>query len=318
MIVCGCSLSLVVLILYTNTGILHHNNNNTDQDIIEKQSDKKHFQFSIPVWKHGTTCAFRDNRSVCKQCITKPELWDCVGEDRRWGMVFVDNRPGAKRGPNALRLVKRAEIIVTHDTNQNDALWPKDWIETRRSDNPVWAGRRVFTDKRGPWTSVIQGDKDKTGAVFDTVVSTFSSGSITPYWEQFNPTHSGWGSHVRLLTAAALSTQGDILELGTGFFSTPLLHQIVKEEGGKRMIISTDTDSNWLPLFYNLSSSFHQILLVPVYQDGGTCGGYPGERRAALTPGELQFVGDVSRGLSSNKDIHCPRRTRHTGDEDCD
>ena len=75
-IVCGCSLSLVVLILYTNTGILHHNNNNTDQDITdqdntEEQSDKKHFQFSIPVWEHGTTCAFRDNRSVCKQCITK-------------------------------------------------------------------------------------------------------------------------------------------------------------------------------------------------------------------------------------------------------
>ena len=68
----------------------------------------------------------------------------------------MDNRPGAKRGPNALRLVKRAEIIVTHDTNQNDALWPKDWIESRRTDNPVWSGRRVFTDKRGPWTSVIQ------------------------------------------------------------------------------------------------------------------------------------------------------------------
>ena len=77
---------------------------------------------------------------------------------------------------------------------------------------------------------LFQGDMDKTGAVFDKVVSTFSSGDITPYWDQFNPTHSGWGSHVRLLTAAALSTTGDILELGTGFFSTPLLHQIVKEE----------------------------------------------------------------------------------------
>ena len=46
-------------------------------------------------------------------------------------MVFVDNRPGAMRGPNALRLVEKAKIIVTHDTNQNDALWPDDWVETR-------------------------------------------------------------------------------------------------------------------------------------------------------------------------------------------
>ena len=66
--------------------------------------------------------------------------------------------------------------------------------------------------------------------MFDKVVSTFSSDSITPYWNQFNPSQSGWGSHVRLLAAAALATEGDILELGTGLFSTPLIHQIVAEQ----------------------------------------------------------------------------------------
>ena len=97
--------------------------------------------------------------------------------------------------------------------------------------HPIWAGRRVFTDKRGPWTSIIQGDLDESGKVFDKAVATFGSNQvISPYWEKFNPSHSGWGSHVRLLTAAALASQGDILELGTGFFSTPLLHQIVKDQ----------------------------------------------------------------------------------------
>ena len=70
-----------------------------------------------------------------------------------------------------------------------------------------------------------------------------------------------------------------------------------------------------------LAEYIHKLgLKFGIYEDYGnlTCGGYPGERRAALTPGELQLVGDVSRRLSSNKDIHCPRRTRHTGDEDCD
>ena len=72
------------------------------------------------------------------------------------------------------------------------------------------------------------------------------------------------------------------------------------------MIISTDTDSNWLPMFRNLSNLFHQVLLVPVYQDGGTCGGYPGERKEAPTPQELEFAGKVSRGLKTNRIIHTP------------
>lgn len=315
LVIVSCSLFVILVLVYVNTSHLTSNKVKKNRPEKAEGSQKHHFQFDIPVWQPGWTCAFRDNRTVCKHCLTKPELWDCVGEDRIWGMVFVDNRPGAKRGPNALRLVERAEIIVTHDTNQNDALWPKDWINTRKTDSPIWAGRRVFTDKRGPWTSVIQGDMDKTGAVFDKVVSAFSSGEITPYWDQFNPTHSGWGSHVRLLTAAALSTTGDILELGTGFFSTPLLHQIVKEEGGRRMIVSSDTDSNWLPLFRNLTTTFHQILLVPVYQDGGTCGGYPGETRQVLPPQDLEFAGVVTKGLETNQNINCPRRRKKHTDE---
>ena len=142
----------------------------------------------------------------------------------------MDNRPASKRGPNALRLVTRAEIVVTHDTNVNDAVWPKDWWESRKTGHQVWAGRKVFTDKRGPWACVIQGDLDKTGAVFDKVVQIFKSGAVKKYEDKLNPTNSNWGSHVGVLAAAALSTKGDILELGTGFFSTPLLHQMVQEE----------------------------------------------------------------------------------------
>ena len=72
------------------------------------------------------------------------------------------------------------------------------------------------------------------------------------------------------------------------------------------MIISTDTDSNWLPLFSNLTSVFHQVLLVPVYQDGGTCGEYPGDSREVVSPEEIEFAGTVTRGLYTNKDITCP------------
>ena len=124
---------------------------------------------------------------------------------------------------------------MVHDTNQNDAIWPKDWLATRHGSHPVWAGRRIFTDPRpGVWTSLIQGDLDEDGEVFDEVVNIFNDGvKVEEFWKEFNPGGSGWGSHVRLLAAAALATGGDVLELGTGHFSTPLLHRIVQKQAGQ-------------------------------------------------------------------------------------
>ena len=42
----------------------------------------------------------------------------------------------------------------------------------------------------------------------------------------------------RVLSAAALSTSGDVLEMGTGFFSTPVLHDIVSSKVWKLLIWS--------------------------------------------------------------------------------
>ena len=71
---------------------------------------------------------------------------------------------------------------------------------------------------------------DRDGSVFDKVVSIFNSGETIPFAEKRNPTNFTHGSHIRLLTAAALATEVDIMEMGTGYFSTPLLHQIVQDQ----------------------------------------------------------------------------------------
>ena len=76
---------------------------------------------------------------------------------------------------------------------------------------------------------IFQGDLDPTGRIFDSAVERFTSGSVDHYYDKFNPEKSGFGTHIRVLAAAALSTKGDILELGSGFFSTPLLHSIVRD-----------------------------------------------------------------------------------------
>ena len=134
------------------------------------------------------------------------------------------------------------------------------------------------------------------------------SGETDEFVTKFNPSKSVWGSHVKLLSAAAMSlpANSDILELGTGFFSTPLLDVIAQGEG--RMLVSVDTELSWLSQFHNMTGPGHQIMGVPVYQDGANCGQYPGDGLPTLSSEKISFVGNVQSQemLQSNADIHCP------------
>ena len=58
----------------------------------------------------------------------------------------------------------------------------------------------------------------------------FNTEASSAFYEKYNPEKSAWGSHIKLLSAAAMATSGDIMEIGTGFFSTPVLHEIVEQE----------------------------------------------------------------------------------------
>jgi hypothetical protein len=73
------------------------------------------------------------------------------------------------------------------------------------------------------------------------------------------------------------------------------------------MIVSADTDSVWLSLFHNLSSQFHQILLVPVYEDGATCGEYGAKRMKVKPLREMEFAGSITKELTTNREISCPK-----------
>lgn len=52
-----------------------------------------------------------------------------------------------------------------------------------------------------------------------------------------------YASHLPLLAYAAAFTSGPILELGTGDYSTPLLHQWARHNG--RPVISVENDAAW-------------------------------------------------------------------------
>ena len=51
------------------------------------------------------------------QTNPKPHLWDDIG-NQKWGVVFIDHRPGERRKIDIERFSNLADIIVVHDTEE--------------------------------------------------------------------------------------------------------------------------------------------------------------------------------------------------------
>lgn len=73
-----------------------------------------------------------------------------------------------------------------------------------------------------------------------------------------------WASHLPALLACVLSTEGPVLELGVGHFSTPILHAVC--EVLRRTLVSVEKDPQWAAQFQNLASPLH-ALVVGDYDD---------------------------------------------------
>jgi len=70
-----------------------------------------------------------------------------------------------------------------------------------------------------------------------------------------------YATHLPLLMACVQHTRGPIIELGTGTFSTPMLHALCAETG--RTLLSLESDANWLAQFRHFATAWHRLLLVP-------------------------------------------------------
>ena len=95
-------------------------------------------------------------------------------------------------------------------------------VNSRLSSQPTIAGRQVIVDRKSTeWTLLMKGGLDRNGSAFSKAAKMISESEASPNL---------------LLTVAGFSTKGDILELGTGPISSPLLHRIA--EDGKRGCVS--------------------------------------------------------------------------------
>jgi hypothetical protein len=74
----------------------------------------------------------------------------------------------------------------------------------------------------------------------------------------------GYCTHMPSLLSAVIGTsKGRVLELGSGYCSTPVLHKLVVEKH-ERMLVTADSDEKWLSKFYPLGEhSLHQLLHAP-------------------------------------------------------
>lgn len=68
------------------------------------------------------------------------------------------------------------------------------------------------------------------------------------------------GSHFPILIKCVLATDGGVLELGTGLFSTPLLHYLVSER--QRPLISYDDNEDFYKLARVCQNRYHRIRFV--------------------------------------------------------
>jgi hypothetical protein len=75
--------------------------------------------------------------------------------------------------------------------------------------------------------------------------------------QQFIEGMDSWSSHLPLLWEALEATQGEVIELGIGFGSTPKLHEYCKEK--KRSLFSYENNIEWYRKFEHLRTSTHAI-----------------------------------------------------------
>lgn len=71
-----------------------------------------------------------------------------------------------------------------------------------------------------------------------------------------------------------MRTEGTILELGCGWYSTPILHEIAVAQ--KRLLVTIDNNNDWLTEYKSLECEFHRLHLV------GWWGDMPLEQRYGL------------------------------------
>lgn len=75
----------------------------------------------------------------------------------------------------------------------------------------------------------------------------------------------GYSTHNAMLIKTVENCQGNVLEYGSGIFSTPLLHWLCKDLNKK--LVTLESDKNYFKFVYQFRSRLHRIILIENWDD---------------------------------------------------
>lgn len=82
-------------------------------------------------------------------------------------------------------------------------------------------------------------------------------------WQNKLQKNSSYGSHLPVIVRVVEATNGPILELGMGTYSTPILDLLCRES--KRLLVSYDNDPDWFEKNKAWECDFHKVYFVDNY-----------------------------------------------------
>jgi len=74
-----------------------------------------------------------------------------------------------------------------------------------------------------------------------------------------------WASHLPILIKVLNMTDGPVLELGTGFFSTPVMHWLCLDKN--RVLISYENDERYFSRSKSFMKGLHEIKKIDRWED---------------------------------------------------
>lgn len=75
----------------------------------------------------------------------------------------------------------------------------------------------------------------------------------------------GWASHLPVLIKVLQISEGPVLELGTGLYSTPVMHWLCLE--AKRRLVSYEHEPGYFKLVARFAYGLHEITLINNWDD---------------------------------------------------
>jgi len=204
-------------------------------------------------------------------------------------ITFIDFSPSSLRITGVNSMLKMSKIVILHDSEeQRYKNIPKDFHYDSKFS--YWNGKKAFTDCSKTLkynlttlsssssykipnsyinicTTVIKGETDAKDGLFEKLLSIYEDHfeSLDSCYRHYNPKNLNYCSHLRLLIPASILSSGNIVELGSGDCSTPVLDDIMKDKHDNRKnikLITVESDEFWLKKVLAFKNEYHELYLI--------------------------------------------------------